>query len=223
MFYFVHTPWWLRRLYPGCRWEMPAAGKTLYLSFDDGPHPEATPFVLDQLAQYQARATFFCIGKNVAAHRELYRDILDKGHRVGNHTYHHLNGWKTTDEEYLADIRAAKEEIDSRLFRPPYGRIRRFQLRLLQGKGLQLQTIMWTVLSGDFDPAVSGERCAARVIRYARDGSIVVFHDSAKALPSLRVALPAVLKYFTEKGYRFETIREDAGMETSASPEQKAV
>lgn len=207
MFYLVKSPWWLKRLYPDCLWSMPPGHKTLYLTFDDGPHPEATPFVLDLLDQYQAKATFFCIGNNTTAYRQLYNSIPDRGHRVGNHTFHHLNGWKTADEVYLADIEAAAKEIDSRLFRPPYGRISRFQLRLLEGK---LIPVMWTVLSGDFDPGISWEKCVENVTAHAEDGSIIVFHDSAKAFPRLREALPAVLKYYSEKGYRFECLKEEA-------------
>lgn len=206
MFYLVKSPWWLQRLYPGCVWSMPPSGKTLYLTFDDGPHPEATPFVLDLLDQYQARATFFCIGKNAAEHRELYNSIPDRGHRVGNHTYQHLNGWKTPDNVYLADIEAAQREIDSRLFRPPYGRISRFQLRLLQGK---LTPVMWTVLSGDFDPSISWQQCVENVTAHAEDGAIIVFHDSEKAFSTLRQALPVLLDYFSEKGYRFESLKEE--------------
>jgi peptidoglycan/xylan/chitin deacetylase (PgdA/CDA1 family) len=206
MFYLVKTPWWLKRLYPGCLWSMPPGGKTLYLTFDDGPHPEATPFVLDLLEQYQAKATFFCIGKNVVEHRHLYNGIVERGHRVGNHTFRHLNGWKTRDALYMADILAAQQEIDSTLFRPPYGRISRFQLRLLQGK---FTPVMWSVLSGDFDPFISSEKCLNNVLQNTEDGAIVVFHDSAKALPTLRLVLPEVLKHFAGKGYSFESLKEE--------------
>jgi peptidoglycan/xylan/chitin deacetylase (PgdA/CDA1 family) len=211
MFYFVKTPWWLKKLYPSCVWDIPVKEKILYLTFDDGPHPEVTPFVLDQLQQYNAKATFFCIGKNVAAHPEIYRRVLDEGHRTGNHTNNHLNGWKVTDELYLQNILTAGKYIDSNLFRPPYGRITRFQVKLLTGirnspANNNFSIIMWDVLSGDFDVALSGETCSINVIKQAQPGSVVVFHDSEKAFPRLKEALPKTLQYFSEKGYRFEAI-----------------
>lgn len=185
---------------------LPQDAKILYLTFDDGPHPVATPFVLDALRRYNARATFFCIGKNVKEYPLIYRDILMEGHRVGNHTMDHVNGWKTDDAKYLENVREAMQWIDSDLFRPPYGRIKLFQTRLLQGATRPLRVIMWDVLSADFDRELSGERCARNVIRYAREGSIVVFHDSEKAFDRLQKALPAVLEYFSKLGYRFEAI-----------------
>lgn len=181
--------------------------KILYLSFDDGPHPAATPWVLDVLREYDARATFFCIGKNVKGYAQIFKDVLMAGHRVGNHTYDHVNGWKTEDGKYLDNIREAAQLIDSDLFRPPYGRIKRFQAMLLRGAQHPYRVIMWDVLSADFDKKISGTRCARNVIRYARPGSIVVFHDSEKAFDRLRVALPAVLEHFSGLGYRFEPIR----------------
>lgn len=208
MFYLVRTPWWLRRLYSGLVWRMPAGGeKLLYLSFDDGPHPAATPFVLDELKRYDARATFFCIGKNVQEYPQLYRRLLLDGHRVGNHTYDHLDGWRTDDKKYLENIRVAAQWIDSDLFRPPYGKITRWQSSLLRDAPFNYKIVMWEVLSADFDNALSPERCARNVQRRARPGSIVVFHDSEKAFERLRIALPAVLKHFAAMGYRFEAIR----------------
>jgi peptidoglycan/xylan/chitin deacetylase (PgdA/CDA1 family) len=211
MLYFVKTPWWLKRLYPSCVWDIPVKEKILYLTFDDGPHPVVTPFVLDQLQQYHAKGTFFCIGKNVAAHPEIYRRILDEGHRTGNHTNNHLNGWKVTDELYLQNILGAGKYIDSNLFRPPYGRITRFQVKLLTGirnspVNNNFSIIMWDVLSGDFDVALSAEACSLNVIKQAQPGSVIVFHDSEKAFPRLQEALPKALQYFSEQGYRFEAI-----------------
>jgi peptidoglycan/xylan/chitin deacetylase (PgdA/CDA1 family) len=188
---------------------MPVNGdeKILYLSFDDGPHPEATPWVLEQLRRYDARATFFCIGKNVKEYPEIYKRVLMEGHRVGNHTHNHLNGWKTNDAVYLENIREAAQVIDSNLFRPPYGRIKKFQRMLLMGGANPWSVIMWDVLSADFDKSISGKRCARNVIRNAQPGSIVVFHDSAKAFDRIRVALPAVLEHFSGLGFRFQAIR----------------
>lgn len=206
MFYLVRTPWWLKKFYSGLIWRMPAPEKVLYLSFDDGPHPVATPFVLDELMKYGAKATFFCIGKNVQLYPQLYARILREGHRVGNHTQNHLNGWKVSDKDYLDNIRQAAVYIDSDLFRPPYGRISQFQARLLQSPPNNFSIIMWDVLSGDFDRSVSAEKCARNVRRFARPGSIIVFHDSEKAYDRLHGALPEVLEYFSGEGYRFEAI-----------------
>jgi peptidoglycan/xylan/chitin deacetylase (PgdA/CDA1 family) len=207
MFYFVKTPWLLKKCYPGCVWDLPTDKKIIYLSFDDGPHPSATPFVLDELKKYQAKGTFFCIGKNVIEQHQIYRRILEEGHRVGNHTQNHLNGWKAKDKEYIKNIREASKYIDSDLFRPPYGRISHFQIENLKSKELNFKIIMWDVLSADFDKKVSGVQCSDNVIRNTVPGSIVVFHDSEKALDKIRISLPQVLKHFTEKGYIFEGIK----------------
>ena len=206
--YLVKTPFWLRALYPACTWKMPSTDKVIYLSFDDGPHPEATPFVLDQLKKYHAKASFFCIGKNVLSFANIYEQILQEGHVVGNHTYDHLNGWKTDTASYLENIKSASNLIVSNLFSPPYGRISRNQLKnIAADKWMPQQIIMWDVLSGDFDLKLTGEQCARNVIKHAKSGSIVVFHDSAKAWDRLQVALPLVLDYFSNLDYRFEVIQ----------------
>lgn len=203
--YLVKTPWWLRAFYPSLVWRKTVQEKVLYLSFDDGPHETATPFVLDVLKQYNARASFFCIGKNVARYPDLYQRILAEGHTVGNHTEHHLNGWKTNDDAYLADVATAAGRINSQLFRPPYGRIKKSQAGKLQRDG-QYQVIMWDVLSGDFDETLPPEACLGYVVYHAKPGSIVVFHDSTKAWPRLQYALPKVLAHFAAEGYRFEAL-----------------
>ncbi|HLX94028.1 MAG TPA: polysaccharide deacetylase family protein [Puia sp.] len=205
MFYFVKTPWLLKKCYPGCLWNMPRSEKKIYLTFDDGPHPEATPFVLEQLAKYNAKATFFCIGKNVQEYPEVYKRILEAGHLTGNHTHNHLNGWQVTDREYFENIRLAKKYIDSNLFRPPYGRISRFQLKALTDSA-NFKVVMWDVLSADFDREVTAEKCASIVRKYSEEGSIVIFHDSEKAMQRMQHALPETLDYFTKKGFRFETL-----------------
>lgn len=212
MLYFTKTPWWLKGLYPRCVWNIPSTEQVLYLTFDDGPNATATPYVLDQLNKYQAKATFFCIGKNVVEHPEIYRRITDEGHRVGNHTFNHFNGWKVRDEDYLQNILQAGKFIDSNLFRPPYGKITRFQVKLLSGiknspSSSNFRIIMWDVLSGDFDTTLSYEECAVNVVKNARAGSIIVFHDSDKAFPRMKDALPRVLEYFSKKGYVFDAIR----------------
>lgn len=207
-FYFVKTPWWLKKIYSSYLWSINTKQKELYLTFDDGPDPEITPFVLKVLKQYNALATFFCIGKNVAAYPEVYRQILNEGHTVGNHTYNHLNGWATKDDVYLKDVAEASNYIDSRLFRPCYGRITSFQAKNLKAvmKGKTPRIVMWDVLSGDFDSSLLPRECAANVILQSRPGSIIVFHESKKAYLRLEYALPKVLKFFSEKGYSFKDL-----------------
>ena len=205
--YLIKTPFWLRAFYPKCTWNIPSKEKVIYLSFDDGPHPEATPFVLDQLRKFNAKATFFCIGNNVLKHPNVYESILQEGHRVGNHTYDHLNGWKTETVQYLENIKDAASLIDSNLFRPPYGRITKKQIRAIHSNpDLPQQIIMWDVLSGDFDLKIDGTICANNVIKNTGPGSIIVFHDSQKAWERMSIALPIVLAHFSKLGFRFERI-----------------
>jgi peptidoglycan/xylan/chitin deacetylase (PgdA/CDA1 family) len=206
--YLIQPPWWLRMLYPNRLWRIGTLERKLYLTFDDGPHEKATPFVLDLLAKHNVKASFFCIGKNVIAHPDLYRQILEKGHRVGNHTQHHLNGWKTDTSLYLQDVAAASELIDSNLFRPPYGRLLYAQAKGIARsiKKLNTQVVMWDLLSGDFDVQLSGQDCFENCRRYLRPGSIIVFHDSEKAWDRLSVALPLLLEFATTNGYTFETL-----------------
>ena len=206
MFYMVKTPWLLKKFYPECIWDIKTKEKVLHLTFDDGPHPVATPFVLEELKKYNAKATFFCIGKRVEEHFDIYKKIIAEGHAVGNHTYDHLNGWKVKDGVYLDNISKAKKIIDSNLFRPPYGRITKFQLKQLSGEKYKLKPIMWSVLSGDFDKDVSGEECYHTIVKNAKQGAVVVFHDSEKAFDNLGYSLPLVLKYFKEQGFEFRSI-----------------
>jgi peptidoglycan/xylan/chitin deacetylase (PgdA/CDA1 family) len=211
MFYLTKTPGLLKSMFPGCTWNFASDRKVLYFTFDDGPHPEATPFVLDTLKQYNAKGTFFCIGKNVVAYPDIYKRVLNEGHAVGNHTFDHLNGWKTPDQEYIKNIGDARKYIDSVLFRPPYGRISKFQIRLLTAtENVKQKTvfkiIMWDVLSGDFDTSIAAEKCVRNVTKNAKEGSIVVFHDSEKAFPRMQKSLTESLKYFSEKGFSFEAI-----------------
>ena len=206
MFYLTTGSWLLRQAYPSCLWRVPTGEKKAYLTFDDGPHPVATPFILDQLKQFGAKATFFCLGKNVAAYPDIYRRILLEGHATGNHTYNHLNGWKTPDKAYFDDILSAGKLIDSPLFRPPYGRITRWQIKQLSSKALQMKPVMWTILSGDFDPSITSRKCVENVIRPMTKGAIIVFHDSEKALPRVTDALPKVLEFLSEKGYIMDKI-----------------
>jgi peptidoglycan-N-acetylglucosamine deacetylase len=204
--YLIKTPWWLKKLYPNCLWDMPANEKVLYLSFDDGPHPTITPFLLDLLKQYNAKATFFCIGDNVIKYPEVYQRLLAEGHAVGNHTYHHINGWKSEDENYLADVEKAAIYIKSNLFRPPYGRVSRSQIKHLRSSKSPYKIVMWNILAGDWDPDLHPQNCYARVKSRISAGDIIVFHDSEKAWDRMSYAVPLLLKDFSEKGYKFEVI-----------------
>jgi peptidoglycan/xylan/chitin deacetylase (PgdA/CDA1 family) len=205
--YLIKTPFWLRAIYPNCTWKIPVQEKVIYLTFDDGPDPEATPFVLANLKKFNAKATFFCIGNNVLKHPNIYESILKEGHKVGNHTYDHLNGWKTENNIYINNIKDAMNIIDSKLFRPPYGRITKSQIKILkQTDSLPNQIIMWDVLSGDFDIQINGEICAGNVINNTLPGSIIVFHDSQKAWDRMSIALPKVLEHFSNLGYRMDLI-----------------
>jgi peptidoglycan/xylan/chitin deacetylase (PgdA/CDA1 family) len=205
MFYLVKTPWLLRKLYPSYTWQIPSAEKNIYLTFDDGPHPTATSFALDQLKQFNAKATFFCIGKNVVEHPHIYQRIIEEGHSVGNHTNNHLNGWKNDDEIYFNNIQLAETQIQSKLFRPPYGRIKLSQAKWLQ-KNKSFNIIMWSILSGDFDTDLSPEKCLSNIINNTKAGNIIVMHDSEKAWKRMEYALPATLDYFTKKGFNFKKI-----------------
>ncbi len=178
--------------------------KVLFISFDDGPHEMITPQVLDMLAKHGAKATFFCLGKNVLLHPSIFDRIITEGHAVGNHSHHHLNGWKTHDEKYQDDIIAAAGCIPSNLFRPPYGRLTSSQARRLQEAGFQV--VMWSVLSADYNKEITKEKCAMRVLKNIQPGAIVLFHDSEKAAHNMLYALELLLKYATELGYRLEAI-----------------
>jgi len=208
MFYFVKTPGWLKRIYDSYTWSIPGSDKILYLTFDDGPHPEVTPFVLKELKKHNALATFFCIGKNVVTYPDIYKQLINEGHSVGNHTYNHLNGWKTANDDYLKDIALASHEIDSDLFRPPYGRITSFQAKNLRSamNRKEPKVIMWDVLSGDFDIECTPQQCLSNVILTTVPGSIIIFHDSEKAFSNLAYTLPRILNYFSEKGYLFKSL-----------------
>ncbi len=186
---------------------MPANDNAVYLTFDDGPHPQITPWVLDELKKYNAKASFFCIGKNVVEHPGIYNRIIKEGHAVGNHTHNHLNGWKVSDQEYMQDIREAAKHISSNLFRPPYGRIRSKQFyRLNKAMQKDSKLIMWDVLSADFDAAISPEQCLKNVISNTTPGSIIVFHDSEKAYTNLVHALPAVMQLLNKRKCLFKKI-----------------
>jgi len=204
--YLTKTPYVLKKLYPALTWHKNRDARSIFLSFDDGPIPIVTPFVLNILKQYGAKATFFCIGDNVNKHPDIYQQVLADGHRIGNHTYNHLKGWKTGDETYIANFLKCDEQLHTNLFRPPYGRIKNSQVKKLRAINPDLQIIMWDVLSGDFDFNLTPKACLKNVLKHTGNGSIVVFHDSLKAFPRLEYTLPLALKYWTEQGYSFEVL-----------------
>lgn len=198
----------MRMLFPSYIWKIPVKEKTVFLTFDDGPHPTITPWVLEELRKYNAQASFFCIGKNVEQFPETFRQIVAAGHAIGNHTYSHRNGWHTATAEYLADVEKASHFIETDLFRPPYGRIKRGQAKKLTGamKKSNVKVVMWDVLSADFDTSISPQTCAGIVLKHVEPGSVIVFHDSEKAFRNLQYALPLVLKNLKKDGYGFEKL-----------------
>ncbi|RFN59564.1 polysaccharide deacetylase family protein [Marixanthomonas ophiurae] len=202
-------PKFVQRIYPKRIWALPNNENKVYLTFDDGPIPEVTPWVLDTLKKYNAKATFFCIGDNIKKHPEIFQRIISEGHSVGNHTFHHLNGWKTETQSYVDNVLLFKKEIQSTryshlaprtsLFRPPYGKITSKQANLLQQKGYKI--VMWSVLSYDYDASVSEEKCLQNVLQNIDTGTIIVFHDSIKAQKNLRYVLPKVLEYCIKNNF----------------------
>ncbi len=193
----------LEWIFPRYLWKVPTAKKVIYLTFDDGPIPEVTPWVLEQLAAYHAKATFFCVGDNIRKHPETFQSILDAGHSVGNHTFHHINGWKTPLAQYLEDIEKFDQMYQTPLFRPPYGRIKRSQAdALLPAR----QIVMWSVLTRDYDASYREDSCLNNAIKRTSPGAIVLLHDSLKAWKNMSYVLPRYLKHFSEKGYRFEAL-----------------
>lgn len=193
----------LKQLAPG-NWEVKTDKKELFLTFDDGPIPGLTPAILDILKNHQVTATFFCVGDNVRKYPEIYKRILAEGHTVGNHTYSHLKGWKTSTEDYIENVLSCREFVDSKLFRPPYGKITPKQIRLVKRLGFEI--IMWSVLSMDFKKEVTPEMCYRNVIDNAKQGSIVVFHDNIKAKENVLYALPKAIKYFQENNFEFSSL-----------------
>lgn len=205
--YLVTSPSWLRKLVgKDLLWQKPADdGKKIYLTFDDGPHPTITPAVLKILEAYNAKASFFCIGDNVMKYPDAYQQLIAANHTIGNHTFNHLNGWKTNNEVYLDNIKKAAKCINSKLFRPPYGRIKKSQQQLIKEQ-LGFTIVMWNILSGDFDLNITADKCANHVIKNIKPGSIIVFHDSEKAWPRVEKALPMVMEYLFNAGYSFEQL-----------------
>lgn len=203
MFSTVTPPYLLRRYYNRFIWNLNPDSKIIYLTFDDGPVKGPTDFVLEQLEKYNAKATFFCIGDNVRKNPDLFHNLKEAGHRIGNHTFNHMNGWQHNTYDYVNNVQMAAAYITTDIFRPPYGRIKKNQANILLEK---YRIIMWDVLSADYDMEVSPEKCYLNVVNNARPGSIVVFHDSLKAFRNLKYTLPKSLEFFKEKGYDFATI-----------------
>jgi peptidoglycan/xylan/chitin deacetylase (PgdA/CDA1 family) len=221
--YLIKSPLLLKWYYPSLLWNKSRTEKVIYLTFDDGPIPNVTDFVLKTLKVFNAKATFFCIGDNIVKHPDVFERVKNDGHAIGNHTFNHLKGWKTDNETYLENTLKCQKLTQTNLFRPPYGRIKKSQIRSLESlvwsseskapnnsqlpaPSSQLNIVMWDVLSGDFDINLAPEKCYQNVIKHTENGSIIVFHDSLKAFDRLSYALPKVLAYFSEKGFTFSTL-----------------
>jgi peptidoglycan/xylan/chitin deacetylase (PgdA/CDA1 family) len=201
--FIVRPPEIITRMMPRMTWGFYGEYKKVFFSFDDGPTPDVTPWVLDCLRQYNAKATFFCLGRNVDHNPEIYNQIIREGHSAGNHTYSHLKGYGTRNQQYFDDIELARNLIDSELFRPPYGRILTSQITEIIKN---YRIIMWDVLSYDYNHRVSGDTIVRNVTRNVRSGSIIVFHDSAKARKNVYHALPRVLEFLVKEGYEMLAI-----------------
>lgn len=203
--YAVKSPYILRKLLKRLiLWDIKTSDKELFLTFDDGPIPEVTPKVLALLRKFNAEATFFMVGENIDKHPEIYQQVKDAGHAIGNHSYNHIKSWKSSNEEYYSNIQKASGLIEGKLFRPPHGQIKLKQLKELSKK---YNVVLWSVLSGDFDTNLSPEKCAKNVINNSKNGSIIVFHDSLKAESRMLFALEETLKHFTKFGYNFKSLK----------------
>lgn len=196
----IRPPQLLRRYYKKSVWRMETDAPVVYLTFDDGPVEELTPWVLDTLKHYDVKATFFCVGENIERNMHIYKRILEEGHQVGNHTYNHIKGWKTHTPDYLANVEKCEQLVSTKLFRPPYGRIKKSQFKKLVQ---EYKVIFWDVLTYDYDKLVSPETCLDNSIRYTRPGSIIVFHDNVKAQKNLKFALPQYIEHFLKLNYKF--------------------
>lgn len=194
---------YLRWLYPKALWRMDRHEKVVYLTFDDGPIPESTPFILETLRHYDIKATFFMVGDNVRKHPELYQQIVEEGHQVGNHTHNHISGFRHTFHDYSFNVEKANAYIHSRLFRPPHGWMRLPQYALLSRK---YKVVMWDLVTRDYSKWLTAQGIVNNIKRYARPGSIITFHDSLKSIDKLRTALPASIEWLRDEGYGFKAI-----------------
>jgi len=204
--YLVKSPLLLKWYYPSLTWHKSRREKAIYLTFDDGPIPDVTAFVLKTLKSFDVKATFFCIGDNIRKHPDLFEQIIAEGHQIGNHTYNHLKGWKTETRTYIENFKNCQQLMATTLFRPPYGRIKKKQIAGIKSLLPTTEIIMWDILSGDFDQTLSPEKCYQNVIKHTTNGSIIVFHDSLKAFERLAYALPKAIKVLKDQGYTFKTL-----------------
>lgn len=204
--YLSYSPIWLQWFYPTLTWHKNRKEKIIFLTFDDGPIPVVTPFVLNTLKKFNAAATFFCIGENIDKHPEVFADLIEAGHKVGNHTYNHLKGLNFKDNEYLDNIKKCAQHTGIQLFRPPYGRIKKSQIKALNLLNPEVEIVMWDVLSGDFDQSITTEKCVNNVLKNVKNGSIIVFHDSLKAFGHLEESLPIILEELSKQGYAFKAL-----------------
>lgn len=198
------TPKLLKWIYGDLTWEVDTVQKEIFLTFDDGPIPVVTPFVLDTLKQFEAKATFFCVGENIAKHPEVFNQVIDAGHTIGNHTHNHLKGWQTSLSVYLQNVEKCEEQIglfSKKLFRPPYGRITRLQIEAIKK---QYQIVMWDVLSADYEKGVSELSCLKNTLHHSKQGSIVLFHDHQKTFEKIKFVLPRYLDEMSRRGFVFK-------------------
>lgn len=205
--YWIKTHSIIKKIFKNYFWDIPSINKVVYLTFDDGPTPEITSWVLFELAKANAKATFFCIGNNIQNHPLIFDDLIKAGHSVGNHTFNHENGWSTKNRNYIESVLLTEKIINdkNKLFRPPYGKIKPSQSISLRSLGYKI--IMWDVLSADFDTTITPEKCLENVINNVRSGSIIVFHDSQKAFTNLKYALPKTLEFLNKNGFLCEAIK----------------
>ena len=204
--YLHKTPMWVGKLFPDILWHINTEAKEIYLTFDDGPIPEVTHWVLEQLEQYNAQATFFMVGDNITKYQELFTEVINRQHTVGNHTFNHLNGWHTNDQTYVENISKAEELLNNnsaKLFRPPHGKLKWSQYLNIKKS---FKIVMWDVLSGDFDTTLSKEKCLQSSISATVPGSVIVFHDSAKTVAQLEYVLPRYLEHFTALDFKFKAL-----------------
>lgn len=204
--YFTEAPTIFKYLYPSYTWNIYDETKSIYITFDDGPDPNSTPIILDILKLNNARATFFCSGIKAKSNPKIIAKIRDDQHTLGNHAYSHISGWRTNKKVYIENIKACDEFVNSKLFRPPYGRITNAQKKELQ---LQYQIVMWSLMPGDFDVKVDKKKCLGRSIRYTKQGTVIVFHDSLKTIEKLQYILPKYIQHFHEKGYTFKNMKSE--------------
>lgn len=201
--YLSKSPSIIKRYYKKLIWDIPNNDNKIYLTFDDGPTPEVTEWTLQTLKKYNIKATFFCLGCNIEKHPDIFEKIIQEGHSIGNHSYHHVNGWHTKETDYIRNIEKCQQLTQTNLFRPPYGRIKKSQADILVN---DYKIIMWDVLSGDFDPKTSPEKCLKNVTKNTKSGSVIVFHDSVKAFEKLQYALPKAIENLLEQGFVFDVI-----------------